>query len=67
MSGDVSMAMVIEALGEVYTDEGIAIWLSAERVSGRFEGRRPIDVCRTAEGRYDVWTWAAAATGMVAT
>lgn len=55
MSGDITMAQVIESLGDVYTDDGIAMWLAAEHVSGRFAGRRPIDVCKTAEGRHEVW------------
>ena len=57
MSGDVTMVMVVEAVGELYQDDGIAIWLAAEHASGRFEGRRPIEVCQTAEGRYDVWSY----------
>ena len=67
MSGDITMVQIVEALSEVYLDEGIAIWLGNEHVSGRFADRRPIDVCRTAEGRHEVWTWAQSATGMVAT
>lgn len=67
MSGDVTMVMVVEALGEVYRDDGVAIWLGAEHSSGPFEGVRPIDACRTPEGRFRVWEWAQGATGMVAT
>lgn len=60
MSGDISMVQVVEALREVYRDDGVAIWLGAEHQAGRFAGRRPIDVCRTAEGRYEVYALACA-------
>lgn len=67
MSGDVTLLMVVEALRETYYDDGVAIWLGVEHKYGRFAGQRPIDVCRTAEGRYAVWEAAQSLTGMVAT
>lgn len=67
MSGDITMAQVVEALREAYADDGVAIWLAAEHGSGPFDGTRPIEVCKTPEGRFRVWSWAQSATGMVAT
>lgn len=52
------MVQVIEALSEVYSDDGIAMWLDgANRL---LDGRRGIEVCRTAEGRYRVFALASA-------
>ncbi len=50
-----TMREVIEVLGDVYRDDGIAIWLAGEHRSGPFKGRRPVDVCKTAAGRAEVW------------
>lgn len=58
MSGDITMAQVVEALGEVYTDDGVAIWLAVE--NRLLDGERGIDVCRTPEGRYRVFALASA-------
>lgn len=53
-----TMRQVIEALGEVYLDDGVAIWLgAANRMLG---GERAIDLCRTGEGRYRVYALAQA-------
>jgi len=53
MSGDITMVQVVETLREVYTDEGVAIWLGS--ANAHFDGERAIDICRTAEGRLRVW------------
>jgi hypothetical protein len=56
MSGDITMVQVVEALSETYTSDGVAIYLGAHVTT--FDGERPIDVCRTAEGRFRVWVHA---------
>lgn len=49
---------VVCALRDIYRDDGVAIWLGAVHKSGPFKGQRPIDVCKTAEGRVRVIEWA---------
>lgn len=57
---DGTLSGVIDALREIYRDDGVAIWLAAEHKSGPFKGRRPIDVCKTVEGRAEIIEWAEA-------
>jgi hypothetical protein len=65
MSGDITMIQVVEALRDVYTDDGVAVFLASSAVM--WDGIPGIVVCKTAEGRKRVWEWACGATGMVAT
>lgn len=43
-----TIAAIVKALGVTYNDDGVAIWLASwnRNIDGR-----PIDLCRTAEGR----------------
>lgn len=45
------MRRIIDTLGEVYRDDGIAIWLAAEHTAGPLATHRPIELCATAAGR----------------
>lgn len=55
---ETSMRDVIDALSEVYLDDGIAAWMAAS--NKMLGGERAIDLCRTAEGRARVCALAAA-------
>lgn len=55
---DCTMHGVVCALRDIYRDDGVAVWLGAVHKSGPFKGQRPIDVCKTAEGRVRVIEWA---------
>jgi hypothetical protein len=59
-----SMTDVIAALHEVYgDDDDVVIALSHGKVAGgKYPGRTAIEVCSTAQGRYDVWAMARAMT-----
>jgi len=53
-----TMRQVVDALADLYTDDGVAIWLDSP--NRMLQGQRGIDVCRTAEGRYRVYALAQA-------
>ena len=55
---ETSMRDVVDALSEVYLDDGVAIWLAAS--NKMLGGEKAIDLCRTAEGRARVAALASA-------
>lgn len=54
-----TMTEIVESLGQSYTPDGVALILSKPSKFVRDE-RPLIEVCQTAEGRYDVWCMAEA-------
>jgi hypothetical protein len=56
-----SMRDVVEALTAVYGDDGVPTALAFGGVpGGKYPGMTAIEVCCTAEGRYDLWAAAKA-------
>jgi hypothetical protein len=59
-----SMRDVVDALTAVYGDDGVATALAFGGVpGGKYRGLSAIEVCCTAEGRYEVWAAAKAMAG----
>lgn len=52
-----TMSDIVQELEDIYTDNGIAMWLISPNKSllnERFSWMRPIDLCKTPEGREKV-------------
>jgi hypothetical protein len=65
MSGDITMIQVIEALGELYYDDGVAMYLAAPlsflpMLEDGSRHQTGIEACQDAQGRFMVWQRASA-------
>lgn len=49
---DITMSRIVDLASALYTDNGVAIWLSAKN---HILDARPIDLCRSHKGRVYVW------------